>query len=235
MNKSLSLLKKEIMDFINSSQFYILTVGFLIMTGWGFVYRLFIDNLSTMNNIFGMLPYIIMVFIPLLTMASFAYEKENGTIEFLLTMPFNDWNIIIGKFISITVIYALILLSTFMYPLTLSILGSPDMGQIVSGYIGIFFMGMAFISAGLFASSITNNQITGFIIGFVITFISIFIESLSNVFQGTLGAIFSFLSVNSHYYSMVNGLVDTRDIVYFVSYIVIFLYLIKMSLESRKW
>ena len=235
MVKSITLLKKEIRDFVNSGQFYILAVGFLIVMGWAFVDRLFIDNLSSMNTVFALIPYIIMVFIPLITMGSFASEKENGTIEFLLTMPFKDWDIIIGKFAAMSFIYILIIASTFMYPLTLVLLGNPDMGQIISGYFGVTLLGMAFISAGLFASSITNNQISGFIIGFIITLVSIFVGRLAHFFPGIVGSIFNFLSIGPHYNTMVNGLVDTKNILYFVSYIVLFLFLIKISLESRKW
>lgn len=234
-NKSLIITSKEIKDYINSGQFYIVTIAFLIITGWVFVYRLFLDNVSSMQNIFGLLPFIIMIFIPLLTMGSFAYEKESGTIESLLTMPFKDFDIILGKFAAITVVFALTLVSTVIYPITLSVLGSPDIGQIFSGYFGILLVGMTFISAGLFASSITNNQITGFIIAFIITFTLIFVNTLENVFQGVVGSFFKYLSVYTHYYSMTNGVIDSKDIIYFASVIAFFLFLVKISLESRKW
>lgn len=234
-NKSLIITKKEINDYINSGQFYIITIAFLIVTGWIFVYRLFLDNISSMQNIFALLPFIAMIFVPLLTMGSFAYENESGTIESLLTMPFNDFEIIIGKFSATSIVFILTLMSTLIYPVTLFMLGTPDIGQIFSGYIGIVLVGMTFISAGLFASSITNNQITAFIIAFVTVFVLIFVNSLEGVFQGALGSFFKYLSVYTHYYSMTNGLIDSKDLIYFGSVISFFLFLVKISLESRKW
>lgn len=196
---------------------------------------------ANIDTLFIVAPWVFMFLIPAITMRSFADEKKTGTIELLLTRPLSDLNIILAKYSAGLLLVVFSLLPTLIYYLTIHILGNPagniDTGGMWGSYIGLLFLASAFVSMGIFASSITENQIVSFIIAvFLCFFIFIGFESLSSLaLFGKIDNIILQLGIHEHYISLSRGVIDTRDVLYFVSINGIFILLTKTVLESRKW
>ena len=165
-------------------------------------------------------------------MRMLAEEKKNGTIEVLLTMPVTAWEIVLGKFTAILAMIAFALLLTLPYYFTISSLGQVDHGAVWCGYLALLFLSGFYISIGIFASSISNNQIVGFLLALLIGILFQFIfEVLATGSTGLSGHILSYLSVGSHYQSMARGVIDSKDIVYFLSFTWLALFLSKKQLK----
>lgn len=241
-----SLFVKEIKSFLGSLVGYIVMGVFLILTGlflWVFPFS---DNIlqrgfADINGLFQIAPLVFLLLIPAITMRSFAEEKKTGTIELLLTYPINDTKIVLAKFFSALVLLVISLLPTLIYFISVYYLGYPkgniDQGAMWGSYIGLVFLGAAFAAIGLFVSLITDNQIIAFLFSVVICFIAWlgfdFIYSF-DVF-GSFGYFIKTLGISHHYESISRGMVDTRDLIYFMSVIVLFLYVSVLRLKSRNW
>jgi ABC-2 type transport system permease protein len=197
---------------------------------------------SSMDSFFSMAPYVLLFLIPAITMRSFAEEIQTGTIELLVTRPLSDWQILIGKYLACIFLILLSILPTFIYYFTIWELGMPkgnlDVGATWGSYIGLFFLGATFASIGIFASTITKNQIVAFILGlFFCAFTYDAFSSISRlpIFFGGADSVVESLGINFHYASISRGLIDTRDLIYFLSVIAVFLFASKTALEKRKW
>ncbi|KAA3636058.1 MAG: gliding motility-associated ABC transporter permease subunit GldF [Bacteroidetes bacterium] len=241
-----SIFAKEINAFFSSLVGYIVIGVFLIVLG--LVMFVFPDtsilnyNYASLDQLFGIAPQIFMFLIPAVTMRSFAEEQQTGTIELLATRPLRDLDIVLGKFFASVVLIVFALLPTLLYYVTVYQLGSPkgnlDSGAILGSYIGLLFLAMAFIAIGLFASSLTKNQIIAFVLS---TFLCFFLYSGFNYisfmpgFVGRIDDVIQMIGIDYHYDSISRGILDTRDLIYFVSVIVLFIFLTKVSLERRKW
>ena len=242
----LALFRKEISSFFSSIIGYIVIIIFLLITSlflWVFpIESNILDyGYAQINGLFLIAPYVFLFLVPAISMRSFADENKSGTIELLLTKPISDFQIILAKFGAAFVLLIIAILPTLIYYISVYQLGYPagniDSGGVFGSYIGLLFLGASFISIGLFASSITSNQIVAFIIAIVFSgFIFIgfeFIFSLE-VF-GNASLIIKTLGIYDHYSSISRGVLDTRDIIYFISLISLFLFLTRFSLQSRKW
>jgi ABC-2 type transport system permease protein len=182
-----------------------------------------------------MVPFVFLFFIPAITMRSFSEEKKQGTIELLLTKPVKDYELVIGKFLSAFVLMAITLLPTLLYVIVLLWMGEPDKGALIGGYLGLILMGGIYIGVGIFASSLTENQVVAFIIGFIAVFALFMMgKILQQVSPGLVSAV-EFLSADYHYSNVSRGVVDSRDLIYYFSMIFLTIFLTKTSLESRKW
>jgi ABC-2 type transport system permease protein len=174
-------------------------------------------------------------------MRSFADEKKSGTLELLMTQPLTDLQVILAKYFAGVVLVVIALLPTLVYYISVYLLGLPpgnlDSGSIWGSYIGLLFLGASFVAIGIFASSLTDNQIVSFILAvFISFFLYMGFEFVYNfVISGKTGLIIESLGLNAHYSSISRGVIDTRDLVYFVSVTALFILLTKISLESRKW
>jgi ABC-2 type transport system permease protein len=193
-----------------------------------------------LDGLFLIGPFLYLFLIPAITMRMFAEEKKNGTLELLLTKPLSEFTIILAKFLAGLTLVIISLLPTLVYYWTVYRLGDPmgniDTGSVVGSYIGMVFLGGAFVSIGLFSSSLTNNQIVAFIISALLcAFCYLGFESLYQLMQGGFALLLRSLGLQAHYESISRGVVDTRDIIYFLSVIVLFLMLTRMVLQSRKW
>ncbi len=242
----LILLKKEISGFLSSLTGYIVIIIFLIITGL-FLWVLPIDfnildfGYASLDSLFMIAPFVFLFLIPAITMRLFSDEKKSGTIEILLTQPLSDIQIILAKYFAGLSLVIFSLLPTLIYFFSVYQLGSPpgniDTGGTWGSFIGLFFLGASFVSVGLFSSSLTSNQIISFIIAIFLsgfTYIGFeFIYSFD--LFGNIDLFIKSLGINAHYISMSRGVIDTRDIIYFISFIVFFILLTKISLESRKW
>jgi ABC-2 type transport system permease protein len=242
----ISIFRKEINVFFSSLIGYIALMVFLVGIGlfvWIFPETNVLDyGYSALDTLFYAAPWVFMFLIPAITMRSFSEEIGSGTIELLVTRPLTDLDIILGKYFAALVLVVFSILPTFIYFYSVYQLGSPvgniDTGATWGSYIGLIFLGGTFVSIGIFASSLTRNQIVAFILAvFLCFFFYIVFESLSSlsVFYAKFDDIIEMLGINYHYQSISRGVVDTRDVIYFVSLITLFIYLTKVSLESRKW
>ncbi|MBS1516897.1 MAG: ABC transporter permease subunit [Bacteroidetes bacterium] len=235
MKNILTIFKKELRSYFNSPVAYIVIVVFLIITGWFFTSNLFIGGVVTMRNVFDIIPFIFLFFIPAISMRTFSEEKKSGTIELLLTKPISDMDIVLGKFFSTLTLTAIAIAFTLFYVVSLTFLGPIDTGSIIGAYIGLLLMSGVYIGIGIFASSLTENQVVAFIISFLIVF-GLFLLNKVLVFLPTeLASILEYISVDYHFSNIARGVIDSRDIIYYLSGITIFLLLTRTSLESRRW
>ena len=230
------IFKRELGSYFNSPIAYIFITVFLGLSGWLFFKGFFVVGEASLRMLFGILPWIFLFFIPAVTMRLWAEEKKSGTMELLMTLPVTDAEAVLGKYLASLVFLVLSLALSLVIPLFVALLGEPDPGQIVGGYVGAVLMGGAFLAIGLFISSLTENQIVAFIISVVVTF-GLFILGEDFVLFGLpdrLVPVFSFIGLGGHYDSISRGVIDSRDVIYYLSVIVFFLYLNVKSIEARK-
>lgn len=240
-----SILRKEINSFLSSLIAYIVIAVFLVTIGllmWVFPESNVLDyGFADMQTLFSMAPWVFLFLIPAITMRTFAEEKKAGTIELLLTRPVTDLQIILGKYFASLLLALFALLPTLVYYYTIYELGQPkgniDSAAVVGSYIGLIFLAGVFASIGVFASAITENQIVAFIIAVFLCFIlySGFDSIASINIWGRLSYIISYLGISYHYNAVSKGLIDSRDVLYFLSIIAIMILSTKLVLESRKW
>lgn len=231
MNLIITLIKKELKDYFISPIAYIVICVFILGIAVFFSSKIFIDNNADMRFIFEKIPLVFVIFIPLLTMRSWSEEKRDGTIEVLSSFPVSKPGLILSKFLStlIFVVFALIL--TFPIPLTLNIIGEPDNGVIIASYFGAFLLGAACIAIGQFISINTQNQIISVILSVVLIFILFIVGEPTFLKYIPIGfrAVFESLGLGSHYYSISKGLIDSKDIIYYISIICFVLFFINKS------
>lgn len=231
------LFKKEFKAYFLSPIAYVFITVYLVVTNFLFFQGFFILNQAEMRGYFGLLPWVFLFFVPAITMRSWAEEKKVKTLELLMTWPVSEMQVVMGKFLASFSFLALSVLLSVTIPITIAILGNPDMGIIVASYVGALLMGAAYLAIGLWISSLTENQIVAFILGVVVTFALFMIGSpfVTMAMPPRLVPILSYLGLGTHFDSIGRGVVDTRDIIYYLSVIGFFLFLNVRSLESRKW
>jgi ABC-2 type transport system permease protein len=219
---------------------------FLVIMGlvmWVFPdYSVIDGNYATLDTLFSMAPLIFMFLIPAVTMRSFAEERQSGAIELLVTRPVTDWQIVAGKFLACLALVLFALLPTVLYYFSIYQLGAPkgnlDSGGILGSYIGLLFLASAFVAIGVFASSLTSNQIVAFVLAtFLCFFTYLAFDYLSRlpVFFGKTDDIVQSFGIAYHYNSVSRGVLDTRDLTYFISISALFLAATVLSLGRRKW
>jgi ABC-2 type transport system permease protein len=231
------LFKKEFKAYFLSPIAYVFITVYLVVTNFLFFQGFFILNQAEMRSYFGLLPWVFLFFVPAITMRSWAEEKKVKTLELLMTWPVSDPQVVAGKFLASFCFLALSVLLSVTIPITIAILGNPDMGIIVASYVGALLMGAAYLAIGLWISSLTENQIVAFILGVVVTFALFMVGSpfVTMAMPPRLVPILTYLGLGTHFDSIGRGVMDTRDIIYYLSVIGFFLFLNVRSLESRKW
>jgi ABC-2 type transport system permease protein len=236
MNLALAITKKEIKSYFNSPAAYIVLVIFLLLSGWFFASPMFINNQANLRTLFGIIPLLYLFFVPAITMGLLSREKNTGTMELLTTLPLKDSQIIIGKFWASVSLIGVGLLFTLVHLITIVFLGKNiDFGAIFCGYMGLLFLGAVYSAIGIFASSVTSNQIVSLIISFFIIFFFFIIKFFLFFVPDFLVGIFQFISIDYHFSNITRGVIDTRNIIYFISLIMLFLKLAQISLENRNW
>ncbi|MCF7919150.1 MAG: ABC transporter permease subunit [Candidatus Cloacimonetes bacterium] len=236
MNFAQLISKKETNAYFDSPSAYIFLVVFLLFSGWFFASPLFLANSADMRTLFNMIPILFLFFVPVITMGLLARERSSGTIELLATFPLTEVQIIMGKFWAALKLISIGLLFTLLHLLTIIILGTNiDYGAIFCGYIGLLMVGAVYASIGIFASSLSNNQIVAFIISFAIIFVLYMLQYSLFFIPAAFAGFFQYISIGYHYSNMARGVIDTRNLIYFLSLITIFLRLAIAVLEIRKW
>lgn len=237
--------KKEINQFLNSLLGYLVLVVFLVVCGllfWVFPQSNVLDyGFAEMGSFFAFTPFILIFLIPAITMRSFAEEKKSGTLEWLLTKPLNEWQIIMGKFLAAWFLVFLALLPTVAYVASIWILGSPsgnlDLAGISGSYLGLLLLSAVFASIGIFGSSITDNQLVAFVLAvfFCFFFYSGFSSLVGINVWSAVAPILEYLSLDYHFQALGKGLIDMRNVVYFFSVTAAALFSTQLSLQARHW
>lgn len=251
------IFKKEFKSYFTSPIAYVVITMFLILSGYFFYnsFALFstISFQATLNPmlakqvgllnitesvvrpLFGNISVIMLLMIPLLTMRLFSEEKKTGTIELLLTYPITDMEVLLGKFFACMAVFIIMIALTVLYPLLLIAFGQPETGPIITGYIGLLLVGASFVSLGIFASSLTENQIIAATVAFGLLLLFWMIGFSASLAGQMLGDILSYISLTAHLEAFAKGVIDTTDIIYYLIFISLFLFLTLRILESKKW
>lgn len=251
------IFKKEFKSYFASPVAYVVITMFLILSGYFFYssFALFstISFQATINPmlakqvgllnitesvvrpLFGNISVILLLMVPLLTMRLFSEEKKTGTIELLLTYPITDMEVLLGKFFSCMAVFAIMVALTAVYPVLLLAYGQPETGPMITGYVGLFLVGTSFISLGVFASSLTENQIIAATVAFGLLLLFWMIGFSASLAGQTLGDILTYISLTAHLEGFAKGVIGTDDIVYYLLFISLFLFLTLRVLESKKW
>ena len=214
---------------------------FLLVTTGLYMSNFFLGGRLEMRSFFALLPMVLVVFIPAVTMRLWAEEKKLGTMELLMTLPMPSWQIVLGKFLAALAFLAIALAGTVSIPVMLAMLGKPDLGPIIGGYVGSLFLGAFFLSVGMFVSGLCRDQIVAFIIGLVACFAFFMVgtEPIAGLIDGWASGVGTFLKnhvgMTTHFAGIERGVIDLRDVVYFVSMTTLFLVLNTFSLEGRKY
>lgn len=227
------ILKKELKDYFISPIAYIVLSIFLILTGWFFFSTFFLYDQANMRSFFTLLPIIFTFVIPAVTMRLFSEELSVGSYEILLTMPVTFGDIVMGKFAAGLVMTGAMLLPTLAYPISIRFIGDLDWGPVIGGYVGALLLGGSFAAVGVFASALTRNQIIAFILGAVICLILTLIDKMLFFFPEAVLNVIEYLGADYHFRNISKGIIDSRDLIYFISVIFISLYGTRLALLQK--
>ena len=247
--------KKELRLYFTSPVAYVLLTIFLLIAGY-FFYSIFAFftrasmqaamnpqmgrdlnvTESVLRPLFANLSVILLLLMPLLTMRLFAEERRAGTIELLLTYPVRDGAVLVGKYLAAFTVYTVMIAGTLLYPLLLVIVrAQPESGPLATGYLGLLLMGAMFLAVGVFASSLTENQIVAAIVTFGLLLMFWIIGWTAEIVGGPLGTVLTHLSILEHNDTFAKGVLDTKDIIYYINFTALALFLTLRSLEARRW
>ncbi len=243
MNKTWIIAMRELASFFDSLIAYMLIIIFLGITGyftWLSDGNLFAQGQATLQVFFAWSFWTLFFFIPAITMRTLAEENRSGTIEILITKSVSDWQVVAGKYLACLVLVGIALLCSIPYYFTVSSIASEnagvDHGAIFGGYLGLILLSSAYISIGIFASSLTSNQIVAFLAALVITFFFQFLlELIGRGMGGWMGSLLTYLSAGRHFDSIYRGVMDSRDLLFFISVTAVGLFLSQMVLSKRRW
>lgn len=256
MRNALAIAGKELRSYFVSPIAYVVLTGFLLLGGWFFFnllsrFNFLLSIYSAMRNpeaqmrlnlnefvitpLLHNLSVVLVILIPMITMRTFAEEKRAGTYELLMTSPLSVTEIVAGKFLGVLGFLLVMIGLTGIYPLILLAYGNPEMGVIAAGYLGLLLLAIAFATVGLLTSSFTDNQIIAAVSCLVVLLLFYVIAWPAETAGATLGAVLKYLSLTEHFGEMVKGVIDTKDLTYFVSVILLAVFLTHRSIESMRW
>ncbi|MBD3166491.1 ABC transporter permease subunit [bacterium] len=230
-----AIFRKELKTYFGSPMAYIVLAVFLIITGWFFSLNLFKENMAHMRSLFDILPFLLVVFAPAVSMRLIAEERKSGTMELLVTMPVRDFEIVLGKWLAAFILYAVGLAATIVYVISIFSLGKPEFGPIFAGYIGLLLLGGTYMAIGVLGSSLSENQIIAFIVSFMISAIFAILVFSAMIMPPPLAELIQYLSTTYHFQSIARGVIDTRNVVYYLSLIFFSLLLASHAMGQRKF
>ncbi len=238
MEGTFAIAKREFRTFFASPIAYIVLGGFLLLAGWLYFSTLFLAGQASLRGFFGVAPVLFVVLVPAITMRAMAEERKSGTLELLLTLPMEDWQIVAGKFLAALGMVAVGLLWTTPYAVSVAALAGPgaqfDWGPVLTGYLGLLLLAASFIGLGLWGSALSKNQIVGFIVGLVLCFTFAFIDKFAALLPEALGQAIEYLSVDYHFDNIARGVIDTRDLIFYLSLTAVGLVLTTRALSSTR-
>jgi ABC-2 type transport system permease protein len=235
MSPALVISRREIRTYFNSPVAYIVVTVFTGITGYLFFTQLFMEKQAELRQLFSFMPFLFMFMVPAVTMRLLADEKSSGTLELLSTMPVRDWEVVVGKFLAALALVGTAIGLTLVFAISVRLLGPLDRGPAIGGYIGLLLMGGAFVAIGVMCSAFTRNSIVAFIAAFGVCFALYLFGRLTQFMPEAIQPVISFLSIDGHFESIGRGVVDSRDVIYYLSVIGTCLLLATTALESRRW
>ena len=233
MKQAIHIFKKEIRVYFVSPIAYIVISVFLLVMGWFFFTTFFLFSQANLRNFYSLLPITFSFVVPAITMRLFSEELNVGSYEILLTMPVTFLDVVLGKFLAAVVFIMAMLIPTLAYPITVASLGQLDWGPVFGGYIGAVLLGAGFAAIGLFASSLTRNQIVAFIIGMAICFSLTLIDKMLFFLPQSLLGFLQYIGADYHFQNISKGIIDSRDIVYFLSISFVGLYGANLAIQGK--
>jgi len=233
MQQVLHILNKEFRVYFVSPIAYIVISIFLLVTGWFFFSTFFLHNQANLRSFFALLPIIFSFVVPAITMRLFSEELNVGSYETLLTMPVTFVDVVLGKFLAAVAFVGAALIPTLSYPITVACLGQLDWGPVIGGYVGAVLLAGAFSAVGLFASSLTRNQIIAFIIGVTICFSLTLVDKMLFFLPQSLVGVLEYVGADFHFHNISKGIIDSRDILYFLSVSFVGLYGAHLAMEEK--
>jgi ABC-2 type transport system permease protein len=233
MKQAIHIFGKEFRTYFVSPIAYIVISIFLLVTGWFFFMTFFLFDQADLRNFFALLPIIFSFVVPAITMRLFSEELNVGSYEILLTMPVTIRQVVLGKFLASLVFVAAMLVPTLAYPISVAFLGELDWGPVIGGYIGALLFGASFSAIGLFASSLTRNQIIAFITGMAICFSLTLLDKMLFFLPQVLLGFLQYLGADFHFRNISKGILDSRDILYFLSVSFVALYGTHLALQEK--
>lgn len=235
MRRTLTIAKREFINYFNGPAAYIVIGLFMVLMGVFFWNPFFLINRASVRGMFDLMSVLLLPTAPAMTMALLAEEKRTGTIELLLTMPLKDSEVILGKFLGALGLLAVLLFLTLPYPISVSTLGNLDWGPVIGGYFAVLLQGAAMLAIGVLASSWTENQLVAFFTGGMLCFAFWIVARFLPFVPESMVSTVEWISFDYHYSNMLRGVIDSRDVFYFLSLIGFSLVLAFRSLESRRW
>jgi ABC-2 type transport system permease protein len=226
---------RELRSYFLSPMAYLIIAFFLF--GAGLLFGLIIES-SREASLRGLISNVSVLFlfvVPMISMRLLAEEQRTGTIELLLTNPVQEWQIVLGKFVASILLVGVMVGLTLLYPLFLFVFGNPDRGPIVAGYVGVLLQAAAFLAVGLWASSLTENQIVAAVLAFIFLLVLWLSDNLGQSLGGTVGSIVSYTSVINHFQDFPQGVINTKDVIYYLTMVAAGLVLSTLSLQSRRY
>jgi ABC-2 type transport system permease protein len=227
--------QRELRSYFLSPLAYVVIALFLALAGYLFALILSNAREASLRGLVQNVSVLYLFIVPAISMRLLAEEQRTGTVELLLTNPVQEWEIVTGKFLASILLVLVMLACTLLFPLFLFIYGSPDKGPMITGYVGIFLQAAAFLSIGLWASSLTQNQIVAAIVSFALLLVFWLSDNLGQFLGGTIGQIVSYTSVNAHFQSFPQGVIQSNDVIYYLTLVVAGIVLSTLSLQSRRY
>ncbi len=235
MRNTATIALREIKSYLASPMAYVVTGIFLVLTGFLFSISPATYYETSIRGFLEIGSILLLLLASVLTMRLLAEERKMGTLELLLTAPVRDSEVIVGKFLGSLGVLTVMLALTFYYPILLWSFGDPDWGPIATGYLGLFLLGSVSLAVGLFASSLTSNQLVAAVVAGGILFALWFVGMATDLLPEALGEVIDYMSLSYHFPDFMRGVIDTRGIIYYLSITVLFLFLAIRSLESSRW
>jgi ABC-2 type transport system permease protein len=226
---------RELRSYFLSPLAYVVIALFLALSGYLFALILANQREASLRGLIQNVSVLYLFIVPAISMRLLAEEQRTGTVELLLTNPVQEWEIVTGKFLASIMLVLVMLGLTLLFPLFLFIFGNPDKGPIITGYLGVFFQAAAFLSVGLFASSLTQNQIVAAILAFALLLGLWLSDNLGQFLGGTIGSIVSYASVINHFQSFPQGVIQSNDVIYYLTLVVAGVAFSTLALQSRRY
>lgn len=226
--------RKEFRVYFVTPIAYIVISIFLVLTGWFFFSTFFLYDQAELRDFFGLLPVVFAFIVPAVTMRLFSEEYNVGSYEILITMPVTYTDVVLGKFLAAAAFVAVMMIPTLSYAISVAFIGDLDWGPVAGGYIGAVLLGASFSAVGLFASALTRNQIVAFIIGMIICFAFTIVDKILFFLPESMLGFFQYIGADHHFQNIAKGVVDSRDLLYFLSFIFVALYATNLAIQEKK-